>query len=394
MFTLISCPTCSNKFTVPESAMGKRQNCPSCQSTFVAGKSVAETPAEVAMKQQAAVGGGAGMNKTLLGETEPPIKFNCPRCKKPLEAPASEALMKKPCPECGGRLQVPAAPAQAAGAAQPNLNKTLLASDESKPVAPPIRYNCPACKKPLESPAAEAGMKKPCPMCGQRFQIPAASTAGAGQPNLNKTMLVGEDGKPQPAAYQSSQPTSAAPQPAAPAASAAAPAAQTTPGSVSVSKSSLLVGGGILAIGLIFLILIACVVSIFLGSSDRAALAQKQKEIDDLKIKLAQDQERIEKRLADDKRERDAEAARLRDRELLIASIKGSRERADAEEKHKLDREEYDRRKQESDRAHEREMAKIRADSAAATAAAAAAAAARPAYYHPSYYYRGYWYPY
>ena len=42
MFTNISCPACKHKFSVPEGAMGKRQNCPNCQSYFVAGKSVAD----------------------------------------------------------------------------------------------------------------------------------------------------------------------------------------------------------------------------------------------------------------------------------------------------------------------------------------------------------------
>src|SRR4051812_7511237 len=106
MFALIACPACQHKFTVPEGAMGKRHNCPNCQTPFLAGKSVAE--ADVSMKLQPA--GASALNKTMLGETEPPIKYNCPRCKKALESPAIEALTKKPCPSCGQRLQVPAAP--------------------------------------------------------------------------------------------------------------------------------------------------------------------------------------------------------------------------------------------------------------------------------------------
>jgi DNA-directed RNA polymerase subunit RPC12/RpoP len=126
MFHRITCPTCQHKFTVPEGVMGQRQTCPNCQALFLAGKSVAE--AEVPMKLQPAAAGAAPFNKTMLGETDAPIKYNCPRCKKPLESPASEALTKKPCPACGGRLQVPAAPK---AAAQPNLNKTILASDDN-----------------------------------------------------------------------------------------------------------------------------------------------------------------------------------------------------------------------------------------------------------------------
>src|SRR5471030_3317546 len=82
MFSVITCPACQNKLTVPEGSMGKRQTCPNCQTPFLAGKSVSEE--EVAMKLQAAP--AAAFNKTMLGETAPPIKFSCPRCKKPLEA--------------------------------------------------------------------------------------------------------------------------------------------------------------------------------------------------------------------------------------------------------------------------------------------------------------------
>jgi len=39
-----------------------------------------------------------------------------------------------------------------------------------------IRYSCPRCKKPLEDAASEAGVKKPCPHCGQRVQVPAAKS--------------------------------------------------------------------------------------------------------------------------------------------------------------------------------------------------------------------------
>jgi hypothetical protein len=128
MFHRITCPACQHKFTVPEAAMGHRQTCPNCQSLFQAGKSVPE--AEVPMKLQpaAAAAGAVPHNKTLLAETEPQIKYNCPRCKKPLESPASEAGLKKPCPACGGRLQIPAAPRPAP---QTNLNKTILATDET-----------------------------------------------------------------------------------------------------------------------------------------------------------------------------------------------------------------------------------------------------------------------
>jgi hypothetical protein len=73
MFHRITCPTCQHKFTVPEASMGQRQTCPNCQSLFLAGKSVAD--AEVPMKLLAPPAGDP-LNKTMLGETEPPIKYN------------------------------------------------------------------------------------------------------------------------------------------------------------------------------------------------------------------------------------------------------------------------------------------------------------------------------
>jgi DNA-directed RNA polymerase subunit RPC12/RpoP len=144
MLTLITCPTCHHKFTVPEGNMGQRSTCPNCQAIFVAGKSVAESTDRLngrrGLLERAAADVQSGqstqppLDKTMLGEVEAPIRYNCPRCKKPLESPASEAGTKKPCPHCSGRLQVPAAPPRPA--VDSGLNKTLLA-ESSGPVSAP-----------------------------------------------------------------------------------------------------------------------------------------------------------------------------------------------------------------------------------------------------------------
>ncbi len=115
MFARVTCPACQYKLTIPEGDMTKRQVCPNCKSPFLAGKS--ELEPELEMKRQTAP--ESAYNKTMLGEMQPPIKYNCPRCNKPLESPASEAGTKKPCPACGQRLQVPAAPPPALAAAAP-----------------------------------------------------------------------------------------------------------------------------------------------------------------------------------------------------------------------------------------------------------------------------------
>jgi transcription elongation factor Elf1 len=205
MFASVVCPACQYKDSIPEGDMGKRLICPNCKCPFLAGRSADE--ADVPMKLQA--GADPGFNKTMLTDSGPPIRFNCPRCKKPLEVPAIDAGVKKPCPACGQRLQVPATSTLPAPAApQRDLNKTLLAGDESKP-QPPIRYNCPTCKKPLESPAIEAGVKKPCPACGQRLQVPAAPPPGTAGPNLSKTLLASDESSAKPAGIQAGQPAGA-----------------------------------------------------------------------------------------------------------------------------------------------------------------------------------------
>jgi DNA-directed RNA polymerase subunit RPC12/RpoP len=309
MFTVVTCPACQHKLTLPEGAMGKRQTCPNCHTPFVAGKSVAEKEAEISMKLQPQ--GPAGYQKTMLGEageTAPPIKFNCPRCKKPLEAPASEALIKKPCPECGQRLQVPAAPAPTPTPAASNLNKTMMASDESKP-QPPIKYNCPNCKKPLESPASEALTKKPCPACGQRLQVPAAPPPGAGQPNLNKTILASDESRPQSTGVQAGAPLSAA-------AMQTVPAGQAAPAAAAQSHGLLYMIGGIVIAGFGFLVLLTCILALVLAPGAKAEkdkYEQAQKELEKLKQDIELRKVQMDKEMKealDKQKEREAQRAK------------------------------------------------------------------------------------
>jgi DNA-directed RNA polymerase subunit RPC12/RpoP len=266
MFAVITCPACQHKLTIPEGTMGKRQTCPNCHSPFLAGKSVAEE--EVPMKlEPAAV---SPFNKTMLGETEPPIRYNCPRCKKPLEAPASEAGIKKPCPACGQRIQVPAPPAATAPSA---LNKTMLAE-----TGPPIRYNCPNCKKPLESPASEAGIKKPCPACGQRLQVPSQSPTEVPKPNLNKTMLATDESKAPSSSAQTGQQQTPM--------TASAPSATAQPAS-SVNRNLAIAGLGIGA--LLILTLLACIITgMILGPRTPGLDPKVQQEIAALKAEIEQ----------------------------------------------------------------------------------------------------------
>jgi DNA-directed RNA polymerase subunit RPC12/RpoP len=253
--------------SIPEGDMGKRLVCPNCKSPFLAGKSVSE-PVTTAAPPPAPA--NPSYAKTMIGEMAPPIKYNCPRCKAPLEAPATEAGMKKPCPACGQRLQVPTPPPPAPEMVQPNLNKTMMAGDESRmaPPQPPIKYNCPNCKKPLESPASEGSKKKNCPSCGQRLQIPAA-------PNLNKTILASDESKTAVAAgYPVPAPGFAPGVPGAPAAP--------LPSHTAFTPRNLAIGGFVL------LLLLIAVPAFIRGGKveDRDALAKAQQEVEKLKAEI------------------------------------------------------------------------------------------------------------
>ncbi|MBX9681853.1 MAG: hypothetical protein K2X38_24095 [Gemmataceae bacterium] len=129
MFTKVACPTCGHVFSVPEGQMGRRLSCPNCQCLFVAGKTAADdSPAPTPVAAVRATPAPASVNKTVLGDIEPPVRYSCPRCKTSLESPASESGTKKPCPSCGQRLQVPAPPP--AHAPTPAVNKTVLGVSE------------------------------------------------------------------------------------------------------------------------------------------------------------------------------------------------------------------------------------------------------------------------
>ncbi len=165
MLTLITCPTCHQKFTIAEGSMGHRQTCPNCQSIFVAGKSVADgthrngTPPRRGLLERAAdeLPSKPAIDRTMLGEVAAAIRYNCPRCKKPLESPAIEAGIKKPCRFCGGRMQVPA-PNVAPPTLDPGMNKTLLATEEGAPAhfaAAATHVLAPRLAAPPEKTAAE-----------------------------------------------------------------------------------------------------------------------------------------------------------------------------------------------------------------------------------------------
>jgi DNA-directed RNA polymerase subunit RPC12/RpoP len=272
MLANVTCPACQHRYLLDEGEMGSRQMCPKCLAPFFAGASVAE-----ARSGALAAGPRASYDKTMLGDSGPPIKYNCPRCKAPLEAAAIEAGTKKNCPNCSQRIQVPAQTKPEPVAPAPNLNKTMLAGDESAaPPRPPIKYNCPNCKKPLEAPAEQAGTKTNCPSCKQRLQIPAAPP---GTPNLNKTMLAANESTTAATASQGVASANGAGGPAA----AGSPAAAGPWASLLTPRN--------VALGVVALLLLLFVVpAVIRGgkSVDSEALARAKLDLERLKMEIEQ----------------------------------------------------------------------------------------------------------
>ncbi len=386
MITQVSCPACQFKLSIPEGDMGKRQVCSNCHSPFFAGASITEP--RIAGKPL--LGPAPAYQQTMLANTAPAIKFNCPRCQAPLEALSIEAGTKKPCSACGQRLQVPTAPPPPTAAPQPSLNKTMLAGDERSPAAPPIKYNCPSCKKPLESPASEAGIKKPCPACGQRLQIPAASSAPQ-QPNRNKTMLAGDASSPQPYGGQPGYAPPTAPG-AAPGAPATAAPGGITIGSYTVSKRNFAIAAAVV----VFLLLVVPAV-IRGGKTEDAEKAAAQK------IELEKATAEIERKKAEVEKinqlvtETSTRLARLEDKmrddhREAISRITDQRLRAETQDKQ--DRETANAAKEK--REMEDKLQKLAAETKAALDKAESARTTiinqpPPVYYRPFYHPRYYW---
>jgi DNA-directed RNA polymerase subunit RPC12/RpoP len=108
-----------------------------------------------------------------LLEHVPGQEAQCPAC-------LNLFLVKAPTPSL---LSRPAAPGPAVSVPASPPNRTILAQSEAM-----IRYNCPRCKKSLESPVSFAGQKLNCPDCTQRLQIPQPPSPPSAPP-ANKTIL-------------------------------------------------------------------------------------------------------------------------------------------------------------------------------------------------------------
>ncbi len=127
MFMNIACPACGHRFRVPERSLGQQVVCPACTQAF------------------------------QCGSVSPPSLTA-----RPLASEKTSTVQERP-----------------------------QARPASIQPAPRIHYRCARCQKPLESPADQAGHKINCPDCGQRLQIPQASSTPS--PSDNQTILAKEE---------------------------------------------------------------------------------------------------------------------------------------------------------------------------------------------------------
>lgn len=146
----ITCANCGAYYPLPDPTTGIAPRCPSC---FVPFQAPAQ-PAVAAAPTSVPAVPTASPNKTVLAESEPMIRYGCPKCRKALESPASFAGTKLNCPGCNQRLQIPLPPPPPAAPAAP-VNKTILALGEpsaaSMPQAlPPAPQQPPVEAAPFE----------------------------------------------------------------------------------------------------------------------------------------------------------------------------------------------------------------------------------------------------
>jgi DNA-directed RNA polymerase subunit RPC12/RpoP len=124
MVVNVTCPTCGNKCRFPEEGARQGSRCPACLNLVPIESA---PPSLLARSPVADPAPADAVNRTVLAQPEPMIRYSCPRCKKSLESPASLAGQKLHCPECNQRLQIPQP-----STPPPPVNKTMLAVEETR----------------------------------------------------------------------------------------------------------------------------------------------------------------------------------------------------------------------------------------------------------------------
>lgn len=97
------------------------------------------------------------------------IHYACSNCRATLESPDSLTGNMDKCPKCGAVVRVPR-PIVFWGRC---IDLANAAWQNVRPVrATSIKYNCPTCSTPLESPAQLGGKEDTCPHCGSKSTVP------------------------------------------------------------------------------------------------------------------------------------------------------------------------------------------------------------------------------
>jgi lysine biosynthesis protein LysW len=178
MFMNITCPSCGERFRVPERSLGQLVVCPKCSQPFqcgtVAPPSLKARPLKVeepARVQETPHARQVSIQPSAI------IHYRCGRCQKSLESPAHMAGQKINCPDCGQRLQIPSTssvPPDAVVRVYP-VNTTLHQAQEPilpvLPASPPQqsaevrREHCLECGVDV----TQRTRIQTCPHCGSSF---------------------------------------------------------------------------------------------------------------------------------------------------------------------------------------------------------------------------------
>jgi hypothetical protein len=103
-----------------------------------------------------------------------PIKFDCPHCKKTINAKDHLAGKNVKCPACKQPLTVPApvsAPADVDELAMSLLGEKP-AEQAAEEAGKPIEFPCPMCDEPVSVSADLSGKQTPCPHCRRIVKVP------------------------------------------------------------------------------------------------------------------------------------------------------------------------------------------------------------------------------
>jgi DNA-directed RNA polymerase subunit RPC12/RpoP len=110
----------------------------------------------------------------------PAMRYRCPACRRPAEAPDEEAGQQVQCPHCGEQFTLPRTlpPAPRPPAPAPSAATFPAPGGSGAPAA--IRLTCPMCSQSFQAERVVGSCDVVCPRCGQTIglsAVPQPSTA-------------------------------------------------------------------------------------------------------------------------------------------------------------------------------------------------------------------------